>query len=254
MVGTEGTRHLEFNHIKGVGFITHGIFSRAGGFSKAPFDGLNVGLSTGDSREAVLKNRELVSRTLGGGAPVYLNQVHSDTVLVLKKDKTGNIPAMAGDNVADAVVTDIPDLALVIQVADCQAVILADPVKRVVANIHSGWKGSVGNIIARTIDAMEENFGSAPGDILAGIGPSLGPCCAEFVNYRTEIPEHLWYIKDGNDHFDFWRLSHDQLEKRGVKPGNIVRAGICTKCSPGAYFSYRHEKVTGRFASVIKIT
>ncbi len=253
MVTRGGTTHLEFNRFKDLPFVAHGIFTRAGGFSTAPFNSLNVGLSTGDSRETVLKNRQVISRTLGGGTPVYLNQVHSDTVLTLKKDGTGNIPPMAGDRVADAVVTDIPGLTLVIQVADCQAVILVDPVKRVVANIHSGWKGSVSNIIARSIDTMAGTFGSTPGDILAGIGPSLGPCCAEFVNYRTEIPEHLWHYKDGNDHFDFWRLSRDQLQEQGVKSCNIVRAGICTRCSPDTYFSYRHEKVTGRFASVIKI-
>jgi hypothetical protein len=253
MVSQGGTRHLEFNHFNRLGFLSHGIFTRAGGFSTAPFDDLNVGLSTGDCRNTVLKNRALISRTLGGGTPVYLNQIHSDTVLVLKKDEAGNVPQITGDSVADAVVTDIPDLALVIQVADCQAVILVDPVKRVVANIHSGWKGSVSNIIARSVDAMEETFGSTPGDILAGIGPSLGPCCAEFINYRTEIPEHLWRYKDGNDHFDFWRISHDQLEERGVKSGNIIRAGICTRCSSDTYFSYRREKVTGRFASVVKI-
>ncbi|MDY0223311.1 MAG: polyphenol oxidase family protein, partial [Desulfobacterium sp.] len=143
--------------------------------------------------------------------------------------------------------------ALVIQVADCQPVLLLDPVKKVVANIHSGWRGSIQNIIGRSVDAMVDNFGSDPQTILAGIGPSLGPCCSEFVNYTREIPEHLWIYKDEKEHFNFWRISADQLTERGLKPENITLAGICTRCAADTFFSYRDNNTTGRFAAVIKL-
>ncbi len=211
---SQGTLHLEFNHLRSLPFIAHGIFTRLCGQSGGPFASLNVGLSTGDDGEIVQKNRTMVSKALGGGTQVYLNQVHSDKVLVMKNNSPGNAMESPANLIADAVVTDIPDLALVIQVADCQAILLVDTVKEVVANIHSGWRGSVSNIIGRSVDSMQESFGSNPGDILAGIGPSLGPCCSEFVNYTREIPEHLWAYKDENDHFDFWKLSRDQLIKR----------------------------------------
>jgi len=248
-----GTLHLEFNHLKRVPFLSHGIFTRLGGKSKTPFGSLNVGLSTGDDKNCVQKNRALISSALGGGTELFLSQVHSDKILVLKKEEMKNDLSLGENLIADAFITDIPEISLVIQVADCQPVILVDPVKRVIANIHSGWKGSVMNIISRSVDTMEKRFGSNPEDILAGIGPSLGPCCAEFINYKSEIPDYLWHYKNDRDHFDFWKLSQDQLTQRGVKPENISHANICTKCSHNIFFSYRHEKVTGRFASVVKI-
>lgn len=274
-----GTLHLEFLPLKKSSPVTHGIFTRLGGQSTGPFSSLNVGLSTGDSREMVEKNRQLVSDALGLGSAVYLNQIHSNKVLVLKRSIDGHsrkaatctTTYSAQDTIqstidgqpsnfsnyncqaADAMVTDIPGLALVIQVADCQPVLLLDPAKKVVANIHSGWKGSIQNIIGRTVDAMEDNFGSDPQTILAGIGPSLGPCCSEFINYSREIPEYLWKYKEEKNHFDFWRISVDQLRERGLSSENITLSGICTRCAADTFFSYRHNNTTGRFAAVIKL-
>jgi YfiH family protein len=252
--GKKGTLHLEFNPFRALSFVVHGIFTRMGGQSAAPFGSLNVGLSTGDDRQMVEKNRQIIAETLGNSHCIYLNQVHSDTVLVLQGSRDEYTRDTVGVQVADALVTNIPNLALAIQVADCQPVLLVDPVKKVVANIHSGWKGSISNIIGKSVDAMYENFGSNPKDILAGIGPSLGPCCSEFINYTQEIPAHLWQYKDEKDHFDFWRISQDQLINKGVAPENITLAGVCTKCSADAFFSYRNNNTTGRFAAIIKIT
>lgn len=252
--GKKGTLHLEFNHFRECALVAHGIFTRLSGQSSAPFGSLNVGLSTGDDREMVEKNRRLVSDALESSTSVYLNQVHSTTVVRLKKDSYEHNPYTLGIADADALVTDIPDLTLVIQVADCQPVLLVDPVKRVVANVHSGWKGSIGNIIGKSVDAMQKYFGSTPEDILAGIGPSLGPCCSEFINYTSEIPKRFWAYKNEKEHFDFWRISQDQLMEKGIKFQNITQAGICTKCSADTFFSYRDNKVTGRFAAVIKLT
>jgi copper oxidase (laccase) domain-containing protein len=128
---------------------------------------------------------------------------------------------------------------------------MCDPIRQVVANVHSGWRGSIINIIGRTVNAMEKHFGCDPAQIQAGIGPSLGPCCAEFVNYETEIPEKFWHHKDAGHHFDFWSISQDQLMDAGVLKANIENCQICTKCHTDLFFSYRGEGTTGRFASVI---
>jgi YfiH family protein len=281
-----GTLHLEFLPFNKLSLVNHGIFTRLGGQSDGPFASLNVGLSTGDSRDIVEKNRQLVAEAIDIGPAIYLNQIHSNKVLIFKRDIDGQDQCTAhaqsttrhathnttqcnidgqesnskssefhNDNgqTADAMITNIQDLSLVIQVADCQPVLLLDPIKKVVANIHSGWKGSIKNIIGKSIDAMQDNFGSDPQTILAGIGPSLGPCCSEFINYAQEIPEHLWQYKDEKDHFDFWQISLDQLTERGLKPENITIAGICTKCAASTFFSYRYNNTTGRFASVIKL-
>jgi len=153
----------------------------------------------------------------------------------------------------DAVVTDVSGTHLVIQVADCQSVMLYDPSRRVVANVHSGWRGSIKNIIGRTVKVMESVFNCHATNMFAGIGPSLGPCCAEFINYKDEIPAAFWNYKDHSHHFDFWRISRDQLATAGIPAEQICSSDLCTKCNTNTFFSYRGEGVTGRFAAVIGI-
>jgi YfiH family protein len=148
-------------------------------------------------------------------------------------------------------VTDQTEKYLVIQVADCQSVLMYEPTRQVVANVHCGWRGSIHNIIGRSVDVMIQNFGCRPGDIRVGIGPSLGPCCAEFINYKAEIPKELWGYRDSNNRFDFWAISTEQLMKTGVLEKNIESSQLCTHCHTEEFFSYRAEKTTGRFAAVI---
>ncbi len=152
---------------------------------------------------------------------------------------------------ADGIVTDIPGVLLFIQVADCQPVMLYDSVNKVIANIHSGWRGSLQNIVGAGVDAMKREFGSDPALILAGIGPSLGPCCSEFLNYESEIPENFLIYRQRKNYFDFWQMTIDQLMEKGLRSENIELSRICTKCSHNSFFSYRYKKTTGRFASVI---
>ncbi|MFO7884258.1 MAG: peptidoglycan editing factor PgeF [Desulfobacteraceae bacterium] len=247
---------VEFRRLKDDSGLCHGVFTRKGGVSLPPFDSLNVGLGLGDGDPLVLKNRRLVSHHMNASNSLYLNQIHGRDILVLKKEDQYENYRLTRDRLtADGVITDISGLLLVIQTADCQAVLLYDPVKRVIGNIHSGWRGSAADIIGNAVDRMKDEFGCDPGDITAGIGPSLGPCCAEFLNYREELPEAFWkYRTDRSSHyFNFWEISCDQLKEKGVKPENIEVSGLCTKCSSHDFFSHRKEKPTGRFATAIQL-
>ncbi len=271
---------IQFNILAPYTDLVHGIFTRRGGSSAPPFDSLNVGLSTGDDATHVRENRCRIVRHLGFERAFYLHQVHGNDVLVLTRESqiagltshgmaTQSAPEIPGphshspDNVsqqngnpsaplalpvADGVVTNLPGVLLVIQVADCQAVVLFDPVKKVLANLHSGWRGSVVNIIGRGVDVMVEQFGCDPGDIRAGIGPSLGPCCGEFIHYKEELPRAFLKYRQGEHYFDFWAVSRDQLMTKGVQTDHIEVTGLCTQCNPNRFFSYRNEKSTGRFA------
>jgi YfiH family protein len=249
-----------FSHFSDCPHLVHGVFTRHGGVSRPPFDSLNVGSGTGDDPAAVMENRQRLLSFLGMPRAVFLNQVHGKEVLVLAREDTpdpgqfwkpGRLAAEIVPT-ADAVVTDLTHLALVIQVADCQAVMLADPEKHVIANVHSGWRGSVENIIGRCVDIMIRRFGCDPEQILAGISPSLGPCCAQFIHYRKEIPQPLWRYKlPDQEYFDFWRMSLDQLREKGVLSDHIINMGECTRCRPDRFFSYRHAGQTGRFACAI---
>jgi hypothetical protein len=216
---------------------------------------LNVGFGIGDTQRNVSQNRSIISRFMAAGRLVFARQVHGCEISVLSRDSEKRGKISAGRAViADAMVTDIFGRNLVIQVADCQAVILYEPTRRVIANIHCGWRGNVQNIIGRTVEVMEQQFGCRPGRIRAGIGPSLGPCCAEFINYSTEIPTEFWRYKGLNEHFDLWSLSRDQLKRAGVDEINIESSGICTRCHGDDFFSYRAQRTTGRFAAVIGLT
>jgi polyphenol oxidase len=142
-------------------------------------------------------------------------------------------------------------VSLAVQTADCQSILLYDPVRRAVGNIHSGWRGSIQYIIGHAVAKMTAVFGTLASDLSAGIGPALGPCCAEFIHYRREIPESLWQYRVGESHFDFLAMSRDQLQLAGVPADHIAMSHLCTRCRTDLFFSYRAEKTTGRVAAVI---
>ncbi len=250
-----GVFDYQFSNLAACSGIDHRIFTRNSGYSQPPFASLNVSFGIGDTPKNVSENRGIISRFMGAGQLIFARQVHGREIAVLSLDNEKKSIAIANRSfTADAMVTDICGTNIAIQVADCQAVLLYEPTRRVIANVHCGWRGSVQNIIGRTVEVMEQHFDCRPGRIRAGIGPSLGPCCAEFVNYSKEIPMEFWQYKDSNEYFDFWSLSRDQLKRTGVAEINIESSGICTRCHTDDFFSYRAEKTTGRFAAVIGLT
>jgi YfiH family protein len=179
-----------------------------------------------------------------------MNQVHGKKVISLSKRGSREFHKVPH---ADSVITDIPSLAIMIKQADCQGIILFDPVTSVVSAVHSGWRGSVENIIGETVKKMERDFTCDPENIIAAIGPSLGPCCAEFITHEDIFPSSFMEYMTENNHFDFWSISEMQLVEAGLLKENIEIAGICTKCRTDLFFSYRGEGVTGRFATVAMI-
>lgn len=250
-VRKNGLTFYQFETMARFGTACHGFFSRAGGVSDRPHDSLNVSLGIGDTGRNVAENRRRISRCFPRQELIFSSQVHEAGVLVCNPGGFGPSNTFGETPEGDAMITNVPGLALVIQVADCQAVILYDTVGNAIANIHSGWRGSIRNIIGKTVNEMTRRYGTQPADIVAGIAPSLGPCCAEFVNYRKEIPRSFWKYMDARHHFDFWAISIDQLCQAGVRPDRIEVSGMCTRCRTDLFFSYRGENVTGRLAAVI---
>ncbi|MFU8819153.1 MAG: polyphenol oxidase family protein [Desulfurivibrio sp.] len=226
--------------------LPHGSFARSGGVSPDPYDSLNVGYGVGDAPEQVRENRRRICEALGLKALVSSRQVHGKGVYLLREPVAGDLELEG----YDALISACPGIGLLIQQADCQAVMLHDPRLGVVANLHVGWRGSVANIIGEVLALMVGELGCRAGEILAAISPSLGPCCAEMVNYRRELPSELHGYRAGEHHFDFWAISRAQLKAGGLLPHHIETAGICTRCNP-AYFSHRREGRCGRNASVI---
>ncbi len=250
----EKLKTIQFPNLSGIPSVQHAVFTRHGGCSQGPFKSLNLSLGVGDDDLAVSENRKIVSRHLGAHVLALAHQVHGKDVLIIEKAPLPERgPVFFDAGTGDALITDIPGVFLVIQTADCQSVMMVDPKKNVVANAHVGWRGNTHNIIGRTICEMKHRFGSDPSDLRVAIGPSLGPCCAEFINFKAEIPPAFWRYKDDKNRFDLWAVSSYQLAAAGVMKANIFVSRVCTKCHAARFFSYRAQHVTGRFASAIAL-
>jgi YfiH family protein len=195
----------------------------------------------------VRENLEKVRKTLGAQRIISLEQVHGKDIVTLRSQDLDRLQTSPR---ADGVLTDTPLVGLLIKQADCQAVILYDPRRHVLGNIHCGWRGNVFNILGTAVSRMADDFGCRPGDILAGIGPSLGPCCGEFQGHKDIFPDSFRSFMVRRNYFDLWALSTRQLTGAGLREENIQAAGICTKCHTDVFFSYRAEGSTGRFGTV----
>lgn len=234
----------EFDLLKNEKMISHGSFLRTGGVSVFPFSSLNVSLSLKDHENHVHTNRKIIADALHLPRLLAAHQCHGDQVHVIK-DCFDPIPS------CDALITKMTGAGLMIQHADCQAALFYDPIQKVIAAAHAGWKGSIQQIFTKTIGVMRKEFHSKPENILACISPSLGPQNAEFIHYKEEFPETFWPFQVTPFHFDFWEISRAELVTAGLLTHHIEIAKKCTKESPKDYFSYRNEKPTGRMATVI---
>ena len=248
-----GLSFYQFPLFQSVPGLIHGILSRHGGISQGHYASLNVSFAVGDDRQKVVHNRKLVLETLGITGIRSLKQVHGKETVVILDGPSEDWHRVPEDRSGDILMTQVRGLGLMIKQADCQSLLFYDPNHKVIANIHCGWRGNVNNVIGEAVRQMRVTYGTHPSNLMVGIGPSLGPCCTQFINYRKEIPTRYWTYQARPYYFDLWRLSRDQLIAAGVSEDRIEIAGICTSCQTQDFFSYRKEKRTGRFATVIAL-
>jgi YfiH family protein len=239
---TDGVEWLEFEILTGEPGLIHGVFLRHGGVSKAPYASLSVD-AVGDDPNNRAENRRRMLSALNIQNFIAVKQVHGNEV-VLVEDEFQKVRD------CDALITQKISLALMIKHSDCQVAIFYDPVRRALANVHSGWRGNVKNIYRATVQKMIQAFGSKPEDLLIGISPSLGPDHSEFKNYRTELPEEFWRFQVRPEYFDLWAIARHQLQECGILAHHIEIAGICTYANPQDCFSYRRDKITGGHATL----
>ena len=171
-------------------------------------------------------------------------QVHGNKILIIKNKKQKAINA-------DAIITKIKNFPIAIKTADCQAILIYDKKENIISAIHSGWKGSNINIIKKTIRKLKNNFKSKSENLYVAIGPSLGPCCAEFSNPTQELNKKIHkFINKKN--VNFWELSLKQLTDENIKEENIEILKECTKCNINRYYSHRNKE-KGRMLSFIEL-
>lgn len=257
----------------------HGFSTRAGGVSE--LDGekvLNLSFVDWDTKENVAENRRRFQMAVGEKdfVLVPMQQIHSDVIHLF-----GAAPPKPCKG--DAAATSRAGLLLAVQTADCVPILLVDPKERAVAAVHAGWRGTLGRIAEKTVGRMQLEFGSRPQNLLAALGPSIGPCCyeveAEFVTRFTaqfadgaeyfdeprsgEEPNPLQWLNMAppghqpppkNVHLDLRKANRSQLLAAGVRTQNIFVSDLCTACRRDLLFSYRKEgSQSGRLMSVIGI-
>lgn len=234
---------LEFEIFQDFPQIAHAIFLRHGGVSAAPYHTLNVGGGTGDHPHHIQVNRSRIQKVMQCSSCISGHQVHGADVR--------EVPFEIQDEKCDGLFTSKEDVGLMIKHADCQAAILYDPIENIIANIHAGWRGNVQNIYLAMVDQLKRRFGSKPENLIVGISPSLGPCCAQFINFEKELPRPFWEFQVKSLYFDLWEISRRQWIEAGVLSHHLQIAGICTFCNKDDYFSYRRDQQTGRHATII---
>lgn len=235
----------------------HGIFTRAGGVSAAPWNSLNLGGNVGDDPLAVRENHRRMYAALGvnGDRASTVWQVHSADVVYA----AGPVPGRRWLAAADAMMTDQPDTPLAMRFADCTPILVCDTRRGAVGMAHAGWRGTVQGISGELVRAMIEAFGSRPADLVAGIGPSIGP---EHYQVGEEVVEavkaHFGATDgliarnpdDGTAYLDLWAANRLDLERAGV--AQVEVAGLSTAAHTSEFYSHRAEKGrTGRFGAVI---
>ncbi|MDR0476742.1 MAG: peptidoglycan editing factor PgeF [Desulfobulbaceae bacterium] len=227
--------------------------NRHGGVSGGLYDSLNIGLHVGDDANLVMENRRRLKTWLGAVRLLSAQQTHGVNIFSLTEPLDDDQEV----DDCDALITGQSGVALMIQHADCQAVLLHDPERQIIAAIHNGWRGSAAGILPAVVARLAADWHCRPENLRAWISPSLGPCCGEFIDYRQHLPQEFQCFMPRENHIDFWRISHCQLTEAGLRREHIRLPSICTRCD-GDYFSYRRTAAanltaTGRNASLIML-
>jgi polyphenol oxidase len=238
--------------------LHHGIFTRAGGVSPAPWNSLNLGGLSGDSRENIIENRKRIFSCFDLPVDSIFDvwQVHGNSIICAENPR----PLDKDHEKADAIFTNKLNITLFMRFADCVPLFFYDPKKQVIGLAHAGRIGTINRIAADCVKKMKENYGTAPDDIVACIGPSIGPDHYEvkedviqqlqvaFENYE----EFIYQSKDGRIFLDLWKTNQYVLSEVGVK--KIEVAKICTACATNDWYSHRAENgQTGRFATLLAL-
>lgn len=261
----KGIKVITFNRLEELSFITHGFSTREGGYSSSPYASLNIGIKTDDCPELIIKNTKKLCEAVGVDFEnlVVSDQVHGDVVRVVTEEDKGKGFSRERDyKEVDALITNVRGIPLISYYADCVPLYIVDPVKKVVALAHAGWKGTVLKIGNKVISKMVAEFNSDPKEIIVVIGPSIGLCCYEvdeavvhkFNTNFTDTSTFAFPKDNGRFMLDLWMANKIALKEIGVLDRNIEISRLCTGCDTNSFFSYRMEgPFTGRMASIIQL-
>lgn len=264
-----GIEYLQFKKLNEYPELVHGIFLRHGGVSAGLYDSLNTRLAGHDIQSNVFENYNRICNCLNFDENKLCKgkQAHTDNVYHITDDIVNeyNIRSL-NDTEIDGYITSESNIFTVITTADCIPVIIYDPVRKVTANVHSGWKGTIKQIYLKAINKMINEFNCKVQDLIVCLGPSIGKCCfsskeesfkEQFIKVWPEQDKYIYYDED-KFHIDLKYLLKNDLINIGVKKENIIDANICTKCNNKDFYSYRvttqkGEEDYGTFGTVMGI-
>jgi polyphenol oxidase len=256
-----GLNYYTFTSLDAYGELRHAVTGRHGGVSTGPYASLNITKGSGDDPALAEENLQRVCHTLNVRRDhvVSPNQRHTANVCRVDQGHRGQVvPGY------DILITDQPGVPLLLRYADCVPVLIYDPAHHALALVHSGWRGTVQGATRAAVEALSANYGSRPGEMVAAIGPSIGPCCYEVgedvvsaVHDTFSQPDELLHANGqrpsfGRLHFDLWAANARWLAEAGVCRVEI--AEICTACHTDEFFSYRGSGgKTGHFGALMEL-
>jgi len=259
-----GLPYLQFESLPNGGRVSHAIFTRQGGTSLSPYDTLNLSISVPDEKARVYANRKRAYGVFGrdSDSVVHAHLVHGAEVARVTRANHGSWVSRV-----DGIITDEPGCALTMNFADCTPILLYDPLNEALGLGHAGWQGAVRDLPGAMVRKMQEEFGSDPAALLAGLGPSIGVCCYEVGQRVIEAVDDAFADSEGllipvtgspkgaagRPHFDLQEANRRNLTRAGVK--HIELSGLCTACRTDLFYSHRAENgKTGRYGTIFLLT
>ena len=254
--GTDGSGNgvpfLSFPLLDRTGIVRHGFSTRLGGVSCGCFSSMNLSFDRGDDPEAVRENFRRIVGAVGVKCEdmVFSRQTHTTNVrVVTEADRGKGIVRERDYDDVDGLITDIAGICLVTSYADCVPLYFVDPVKKAIGLSHSGWRGTVGKIGKKTVEAMHRTFGSEPENILAAVGPSICMDCYEVSEdvidqfrkaFGQEDWQELFYRKEnGKYQLDLWKANERIFLEAGIRPEHMAVTNVCTRCNSSILYSHR---------------
>ena len=242
---------LHYPLLDQTGIVEHCFTTRMGGVSEGMYSTLNFSFVRGDEPDSVMENYRRVAETFGKTVDDFVctDQTHTTTVLKVGKEEKGyGVTKEKPYTDVDGLITNEPGVILSTFYADCVPLYFVDPVHKAIGLSHSGWRGTVGRMGQKTLEAMAEAYGTNPEDVYAAVGPSI---CQDCYEISEDVAEHFYQefeghgeeilINKGNGKYqlDLWKINEIVLLEAGIKPEHLAVTNICTCCNSEVLFSHR---------------
>lgn len=242
---------LHYPLLEKTGIVEHCFTTRLGGVSEDIYSSLNFSFTRGDNPDAVMENYRRVGQVFGKSEADFIctDQTHTTNVLRVGKEEAGiGVTKSRPYTDVDGLITNEPGVILSTFYADCVPLYFVDSVHKAIGLSHSGWRGTVGRMGQKTLEAMKEAFGTNPSDIYAAIGPSI---CQDCYEISEDVAEHFYkefeghgeeiLINKGNGKYqlDLWKTNEIVMLEAGVLPEHLAVTNVCTCCNSDVLFSHR---------------